>query len=78
MAAHDLALPRPRAADRARWLSIEDFCAELGVSRSTAYKWSCAGSASGKFPRCRKLPNGSIRIRRDWFEEWLDGLDPAS
>ncbi|MGH8931196.1 MAG: helix-turn-helix transcriptional regulator [Egibacteraceae bacterium] len=67
----------PRGAQRRSWLSIEDFCEELGVPKSTAYKWSCAGTASGKFPRCRKLPNGSIRIRRDWFEEWLDGLDPS-
>lgn len=59
-------------------MTIEDFCAELGVSPSTAYKWSGAGPASGKFPPFRKLPNGSIRIRRDWFEEWVESLAPAS
>lgn len=65
--------------DRAtRWMSMDDFCAELGVSASTAYKWSSAGPGSGRFPRFRKLPNGSIRIRRDWFDEWVDGLGPAA
>ncbi len=59
------------------WMSIDDLCTELGIAPSTAYKWSSAGSVSGRFPRYRRLPNGSIRIRRDWFEEWLDGLDPS-
>jgi predicted DNA-binding transcriptional regulator AlpA len=59
------------------WLSLEDFCEELEVPRSTAYKWCAAGPASGKFPRCRKLPNGRVRIRRDWLEEWVDGLPTA-
>jgi len=65
--------PRP-AAPPARWLSIEDFCAEVGVSLSTAYKWAQAGPDSGRFPRFLRLPNGRIRIRRDWLEGWLDEL----
>jgi excisionase family DNA binding protein len=59
------------------WLSIEDFCEELGVPKSTAYKWAEAGPEAGRFPRYRRLPNGRIRIRRDWFEEWVDGLPAA-
>ena len=59
---------------RGEWLSIDDFCEELGVPASTAYKWSSLGSGSGRFPRCCRLPNGKIRIRRDWLEEWLNGL----
>jgi predicted site-specific integrase-resolvase len=59
---------------RSDWLTVEDFCDELGVPISTAYKWCSLGPASGKFPRCCRLPNGKIRIRRDWLEEWLNGL----
>lgn len=59
-------------------MSLQDFCAELGVPSSTAYKWCASGPQSGKFPRFRRLPNGSIRIRRDWFDEWVDGLGPAA
>lgn len=65
-------------ASPARWMKVDDLCRELGVAPSTAYKWSAAGPGSGKFPRFRKLPNGSIRIRRDWFDEWLDGLDTTA
>lgn len=65
------------ARRRSEWLSIEDFCEELGVPRSTAYKWAEAGAEAGRFPRYRRLPNGRIRIRRDWFEEWVDGLPAA-
>lgn len=77
MAAPQLTAPAVPVDRPTGWMSMEDFCAELGVSPSTAYKWSAAGPRSGRFPRFRKLPNGSIRIRRDWFEEWLDGLGPT-
>ena len=60
----------------ARWLTMKEFSTEIGVSTSTAYKWAACGHASGKFPRFCKLPNGSIRIRRDWFDAWVEGLGP--
>jgi hypothetical protein len=61
-------------ADGRVWLTMEDFCRELEVPPSTAYKWSSFGSASGRFPRFCRLPNGKIRIHRQWLNEWLDGL----
>ena len=51
-----------------RWLTVREFADELGVSISTAYKWSAAGTASGRFPR-HTTPNRSIRIRRDWLDD---------
>ena len=55
------------------WMTIMDICAELDVTRSTFYEWkSC-----GKGPRCIKLPNGSIRVRRTEFERWLLTLEVA-
>jgi excisionase family DNA binding protein len=58
---------------RAR-LTVQDVCAELGISRSTFYEWR----AKGRAPRCIKLPNGEIRIRRADFERWLDNLEEAA
>ena len=56
-----------------RWLSIRQIAADLGVSVSTAYKWSARGSPW--FPRSIRLHNGDIRVRRDWYELWLAELE---
>ena len=56
-----------------RWLSIRQIAADLGVSASTAYKWSARGAPW--FPRCIRLRNGDIRVRRDWYEAWLGELE---
>ena len=58
-------------ADR---LTIAQLCKELGISRSTFYEWR----AKGRAPRCIKLPNGEIRIRRTEFERWLDSLEEVA
>jgi excisionase family DNA binding protein len=52
-------------------LSVSQVCDELGIARSTFYDWRAARKA----PRCIKLPNGEIRIRRADFERWLEGLE---
>ncbi|WP_446750116.1 helix-turn-helix transcriptional regulator [Streptomyces sp. SceaMP-e96] len=48
-------------------MTVDEICAELQVSRSTFYDWRQKGRA----PRCVKLPNGSLRIRRNDLENWL-------
>jgi excisionase family DNA binding protein len=58
-------------ADR---LTVREFCNELGISRSTFYEWR----AKGRGPRCIRLPNGEIRIRREALERWLDSLESAA
>jgi excisionase family DNA binding protein len=55
-------------------LTIPQLCNELGISRSTFYEWR----AKGRAPRCIKLPNGQIRIRRAEFERWLDSLEEVA
>ncbi|MBB6564758.1 helix-turn-helix domain-containing protein [Kribbella sandramycini] len=55
-------------------LTIAELCAELGVARSTFYDWRAAKKA----PRCIKLPNGELRIRRTDLENWLDSLQVAA
>ena len=52
-------------------LTIDELCQELGVARSTFYDWR----ATHKGPRCIKLPNGKLRVRRADLERWLAGLE---
>lgn len=62
-----------RDPSASRWLSIRQIADDLGVSTSTAYKWSARGRPW--FPRSIRLKNGDIRVRRDWYEEWLSCLE---
>lgn len=52
-------------------LTIQQVCDELSVSRSTFYYWR----QLGKGPRCLRLPNGGIRVRRSDLDTWLDGFE---
>ncbi|SNY09885.1 helix-turn-helix transcriptional regulator [Paractinoplanes atraurantiacus] len=54
-------------------LTVADFCAEMEIARSTFYDWRTKKVA----PRCIKLPNGELRIRRSEYERWLDELEEA-
>jgi predicted DNA-binding transcriptional regulator AlpA len=59
---------KPHAQRRpGRHLTIDDVCDELKVSRSTFYDWRTKGRA----PRCIKLPNGGLRVRRAVLDAWL-------
>ncbi|MGP4004005.1 helix-turn-helix transcriptional regulator [Streptomyces sp. 8N706] len=49
-------------------LTVAEICKELRITRSTFYDWRSKGRA----PRCIKLPNGDLRIRRSTYEHWLD------
>ncbi|MEV8637350.1 helix-turn-helix domain-containing protein [Streptosporangium sp. NPDC051023] len=55
-------------------LTVAEFCTELGISRSTFYDWR----AKGRAPRCLKLPNGDLRIRRTDYDRWLTALEDGS
>lgn len=55
-------------------MTITDVCIELKIARSTFYDWRAARKA----PRCIKLPNGSIRIRRSDLEAWLSGHEDVA
>lgn len=59
------------SSSRARHLTVADVCDELGVARSTFYDWRAKGAA----PRCFKLPNGEIRVRRVDLDAWLLTLE---
>jgi excisionase family DNA binding protein len=55
-------------------LTIAQVCDELNVSRSTFYDWR----AKGKAPRCIKLPNGEIRIRRTELDRWIAACEEVA
>jgi predicted DNA-binding transcriptional regulator AlpA len=55
-------------------LSIVLVCEELEIARSTFYEWR----ATGRAPRCIKLPNGELRIRRTELDRWLDSREEAA
>jgi excisionase family DNA binding protein len=51
-------------------LTVDQLCEELQIARSTFYQWRQVGQA----PRCVRLPNGAIRVRRDDLDAWLADL----
>jgi predicted DNA-binding transcriptional regulator AlpA len=61
-------------ATRIPMMTITEFCAEIGINRSTFYEWK----TKKLIPRCRKLPNGQLRIRVTDYEAWLDTLPEAA
>lgn len=59
---------------RTERLTVPEVCTELRISRSTFYEWR----AKGRAPRCIKLPNGDLRIRRAELDRWLDAHEDAA
>lgn len=55
-------------------LTVDQLCDELQIARSTFYQWRQVGKA----PRCVRLPNGAIRVRRDDLDAWLAALADAA
>jgi excisionase family DNA binding protein len=62
------------SSDTRTQLTIAQVCEELNVSRSTFYDWR----AKGKAPRCLKLPNGEIRVRRNELDRWLANCEEVA
>lgn len=55
-------------------LTVPDVCADLQIAQSTFYDWRAKGTA----PRCIKLPNGQLRVRRSDLEAWLSTREVAA
>jgi excisionase family DNA binding protein len=64
---------RRAMSTRGKHLTVAETCEELGVARSTFYEWR----AKGRAPRCIKLPNGDLRIRRAELDRWLAEREEA-
>ena len=55
-------------------LTLPEVREELCVSRSTFYDWRQKGTA----PKCIKLPNGELRVRRADLDRWLDSREEVA
>lgn len=51
-------------------LTVTEVCKELGIQPRTFYEWRQKGCA----PKCKKLPNGSLRISRADLDAWYNAL----
>jgi len=63
-------MTRPAPARIAEMLTVDEFCAELKISKDTFYHWRKVGSA----PICHRLPNGELRIDQTDRKAWLAKL----
>jgi len=55
-------------------LTVPQVLDELQIAPSTFYEWRTKGTG----PRCIKLPNGQLRIRRADLDAWLDSREDAA
>jgi excisionase family DNA binding protein len=55
-------------------LTIAEVCADLGISRRTFYEWR----AKKRAPKCIRLPNGDLRIRRSEYQRWLEAREEVT
>jgi hypothetical protein len=55
--------------DRDEWLTADDVCTELKISRRTFDRWRALGTG----PKTTRLGgHGPLRTRRSWLDQWLD------
>jgi excisionase family DNA binding protein len=70
--AHNVSRARPSTRDE--WLTVEEVCDELKVSRRTFDRWRAQRTG----PRSVRLGGaGPVRVRRSWLEEWLEETGQA-
>ena len=70
-------MPIPTRTPRGM-LTVAEILAELGgpegpLSRRTWQEWRAKGTG----PKCVKLPNGELRVRRAEYERWLAEREAA-
>ena len=54
------------------WLTVEEVCTELKISRRTFDRWRALGTG----PKAQRLGGtGPVRVRRSWLDQWLDAPD---
>ena len=68
------ARPTPTRPASSNLMTLQDVYDELGIAKSTWNDWK----NKGRTPKCFKLPNNQVRIRRADFEKWLGQLEEES
>ena len=54
------------------WLTVDEVCTELKISRRTFDRWRALGTG----PRTEPLGgHGPLRVRRSWLDKWAEGPD---
>ena len=67
-------MPNPNRTISRGMLTVDEILADLGdVSRRTFYEWRAKGTG----PKCVKLPNGELRVRRAGYDRWLAEREAA-
>ncbi|CCB73246.1 MULTISPECIES: helix-turn-helix transcriptional regulator [Streptomycetaceae] len=64
-------MPSPATRQSSILLTITEVCEELKVSKSTFYEWR----QKRRTPRCIRLPNGDLRVRRGDLDQWLESIE---
>ena len=68
----DLAKLRSLSEDRPQsdeWLTVDEICEELKISRRTFDRYRAAGTG----PKCEPIGgHGPLRSRRSWVEAWAE------
>jgi predicted DNA-binding transcriptional regulator AlpA len=63
-------VPLPGDGQDTDLMDVKTFCAAVGVSADTFYRWRQLGTA----PTAIRLPNGSLRITTADYRSWLKKL----
>ena len=63
-----------KIVNKIEWLTLDQTCDFLGISRSTLNDWRIKDKA----PQFLKLPNGQLRIKRLVLETWVENLPVVS
>lgn len=62
-------------ARQEEWLTVNELCKELKISRRTFERWRALGTA----PQYKRLGKGGpIRIKRAWLDDWMESDEGAA
>jgi excisionase family DNA binding protein len=67
-------MPADRPGRTSDKLTVAEICDDLAISRRTFYEWR----AKGRAPKCIRLPNGGLRIRRAEYQRWLTAREDVA